>query len=45
MAKNIFYPIEMHNSSFVMTNLIVLKVFHSYFHKKSINPKFTRFRL
>ncbi|PEY29843.1 penicillin-binding protein [Bacillus anthracis] len=38
MAKNIFYPLEMHNSSFVMTNFIKEKLATGYDAKGNVIP-------
>ncbi|HHQ8913602.1 TPA: serine hydrolase [Bacillus cereus] len=38
MAKNIFYPLEMHNSSFVMTNFIKEKLAIGYDAKGNVIP-------
>ncbi|MBE7099027.1 serine hydrolase [Bacillus cereus] len=38
MAKNIFYPLEMHNSSFVMTNFIKEKLATGYDVKGNVIP-------
>lgn len=38
MAKNVFYPLEMHNSSFVMTNFIKEKLATGYDAKGNVIP-------